>query len=473
VQTCGVLRAPGPHLRWDSDGDKHVRFIGGLAAYEEAGGTVRRDLFDKGDSGFVIDTVKLESMVADKLQEITDQVRAEGWANVEVIPEYNYEFTSQMQRCWPEQTPLTEEQQTERDGLQAEYDDLETQIDAGEFGDAEIDDAELRPGAIDHRLNEIDNRAKIYAPEVIETGTAFVYLDYHGMPNIQRGFVTREDQSKMTGSNNNNASPNDDAKVNAKAAIAYPATLIESLSAQKTAILRAELMNNTHVALAATVHAMLLKVNGATRYDAQTCLKLSVSVEAIDRRVEMTGGSIALDEVAQRAEQVGETIPGKPADLWEWCLEQSTQQLLDLLAFTAAQSVNVVVLKHDSNSEAVQHSHRLAEALNIDMTGWYQPTGESCFKHLNRNSIQIAVEEAAGSQAALAIASAKKKAEAVVIAERLVKDTNWLPEPMRFKQLNAAVLSNSGIIDDVEIDDDIDALDEIDLGSDDFEEAAE
>jgi ParB family chromosome partitioning protein len=214
--------------------DKRVRFIGGLAAYEEAGGPVRRDLFDKGDSGFVLDTVKLESMVADKLQEITDQVRAEGWANVEVIPEYNYEFTSQMQRCWPEQTPLTDEQQTERDGLQAEYDDLETQIEAGEFGDAEIDDAELRLGAIDHRLNEIDNRAKVYAPEVIETGTAFVYLDYQGMPNIQRGFVTREDQSKMTGSNNNNASPNDDGKVNAKAAIAYPATLIESLSGQNS-----------------------------------------------------------------------------------------------------------------------------------------------------------------------------------------------------------------------------------------------
>jgi ParB family chromosome partitioning protein len=108
-------------------------------------------------------------------------------------------------------------------------------------------------------------------------------------------------------------------------------------------------MNNSHVALAATVHALLLKVNGATRYDAQTCLKLSVSVETIDKRVEMTGGSIALDEVAQRAEQIGETIPGKPADLWDWCLEQSTQQLLDLLAFATAQSINVVVLKYDRN----------------------------------------------------------------------------------------------------------------------------
>ncbi|MBA8881005.1 hypothetical protein FHW16_004740 [Phyllobacterium myrsinacearum] len=101
------------------------------------------------------------------------------------------------------------------------------------------------------------------------------------------------------------------------------------------------------------------------------------------------------------------------------------------------------------------------------MTGWYQATGESCFQHLNRNGIQIAVEQAAGSQAALAIASARKKAEAVVIAERLVKDTNWLPEPMRFEQPMAAIASDPESIDDIENDDDAD------VETDDFEEAAE
>lgn len=233
-------------------------------------------------------------------------------------------------------------------------------------------------------------------------------------------------------------------------------------------------MNNAHVALAATVHALLLKLDGATRYDAQTCLKLSLDFEAVDKRVEMTGGSIVQLEVEQRASQIGERVPG---DLWDWCLEQSTGELLDLLAFAAAQSINVVVLKHASNGKSALHGNRLAQALKIDMASWYQPTAESCFKHLNRKSIEIAVTEAAGEQAASAVISAKKKAEAVVIAERLVKDTNWLPKYVRIAQLNGTTETGLESMDDIEnedvANDESDFSDEADFEAGDFEEAAE
>lgn len=241
-------------------------------------------------------------------------------------------------------------------------------------------------------------------------------------------------------------------------------------------------MNNTHVALAATVHALLMKLDGTTRYDAQTCLKLSLDFEAIDKRVEMTGGSIAQLEVEQRANQIGERVPGDPVALWDWCLEQTTEELLDLLAFAAAQSINVVVLKHVSNSNAALHGNRLANALKIDMASWYQPTAESCFQHLNRNSIQVAVTEAAGEMAASAVASAKKKAEAVVIAERLVRDTNWLPKYVRIEQMNGTNETGLESMDDIEDDvsaimwdrrDDIDPFETGELDTDDFEQAAE
>ncbi|MBA8904121.1 ParB/RepB/Spo0J family partition protein [Phyllobacterium sp. P30BS-XVII] len=453
--------------------DKRVKFIGGLTAFEAAGGEVRRDLFDEADSGLVLDASKLENMVAAKLQDVVEEVKAEGWLNVEIIAEYDHESTCHMQRYWPQQMPLTEEEQAEYDQFQAEYDDLETQIEAGAFDDNAIDDAELRLGAIDQRMVAIDRRAKVFTPEIIATGTTFISLDYQGKPNIQRGYLPREEQTeKGRGASANNGS-GANGNGSGKAEILYSATLIESLSAQKTAILRAELMNNSHVALAATVHALLQKLGGASRYDAQTCLKISLSYEAVGKRVDLTGGAIAQIEVEQRESQISERIPGDPVALWEWCLEQSTEELLDLLAFAAAQSINVVELKHDANRNAVTHGHRLAEALKIDMASWYQPTGESLFKHLNRNSIQIAVKEAVGEQAALAVANAKKKDEAVIIAERLVKDTSWLPDHLRINQPNAVIAADPEDMDDIEQDDDIDPCEVGEFEDGDFEQAAE
>ncbi|PRD49813.1 hypothetical protein DEV92_11977 [Phyllobacterium myrsinacearum] len=119
------------------------------------------------------------------------------------------------------------------------------------------------------------------------------------------------------------------------------------------------------------------------------------------------------------------------------------------------------------------HGNQLANALKIEMASWYRPTAEGCFTHLNRNSLQVAVTEAAGQQAASAVVSAKKKAEAVVVAERLVKDTNWLPKYVRIEQPNANNVADLESIDDIEDDGEIDPSETGDLDADAFEQAAE
>jgi len=59
--------------------DKRVKFIGGLATYEAAGGPVKRDLFDKHNDGYATDAALLEKLVAEKLETTAADVRAEGW----------------------------------------------------------------------------------------------------------------------------------------------------------------------------------------------------------------------------------------------------------------------------------------------------------------------------------------------------------------------------------------------------------
>jgi hypothetical protein len=56
-----------------------VRFVS-LAAYEAAGGYVRRDLFsDDENAGYIADAELLQKLVAQKLDATAAEVQAEGW----------------------------------------------------------------------------------------------------------------------------------------------------------------------------------------------------------------------------------------------------------------------------------------------------------------------------------------------------------------------------------------------------------
>src|SRR5882672_3666960 len=63
--------------------DKRAQFLG-VAAYQSAGGTIMRDLFQDDDGGWLQDPVLLDRLVAQKLEREADAVRAEGWKWVEV-----------------------------------------------------------------------------------------------------------------------------------------------------------------------------------------------------------------------------------------------------------------------------------------------------------------------------------------------------------------------------------------------------
>ncbi|MCA9404666.1 MAG: ParB N-terminal domain-containing protein, partial [Candidatus Omnitrophica bacterium] len=87
--------------------DRRVRFVT-LAAYEEAGGTVRRDLFLTDDSGmFILDPDLLNRLAGEKLLSHAEEVRAEGWKWVEIRPCYDYTEWSDCTRTHERLVPLT------------------------------------------------------------------------------------------------------------------------------------------------------------------------------------------------------------------------------------------------------------------------------------------------------------------------------------------------------------------------------
>ncbi len=169
--------------------DKRVKFIGGLDAYEAAGGAVKRDLFDEQNGGYALDVALVEKLVGDRLEAEAETVRREGWKWVEVVPVIPDE-AHRMHRVYPTDVPLTDEEQAEEERLEHEHDELAEQIEEG-VADGE---AEPRIEAIRARLAVLSTAQEAYTSEDIAKAGCYVTMDYYGNVEIERGLVRPDDE---------------------------------------------------------------------------------------------------------------------------------------------------------------------------------------------------------------------------------------------------------------------------------------
>jgi ParB family chromosome partitioning protein len=163
------------------------------------------------------------------------------------------------------------------------------------------------------------------------------------------------------------------------------------------------------------------------RHRHDTALKFSATVQSL-QRVE---GSTAFQRLETTRENWGQRIPGTPADIWQWCLEQDQDVLLDLLTFCAACTLNAVQMKTDRpDTPRLMHASQLAAVLHLDMTSWFTPTAENYFNRVSKVQILEALQEARQQPPAPAWANLKK-AELATLAARETAATGWLPLPLR------------------------------------------
>lgn len=406
--------------------DRRVKFVGGLDAYEQAGGAIRRDLFDADGGGYALDVALLDRLVSEKLDEAAVQYRQQGWKWVEATSE-RPEWMFNIPRVYPVEVELSDEVQAEYDALCQEHDELAEVRDNA----AEEEVAHERVDVINRRLDEISESKEAYLAEDKARSGVVLYVNYHGKLEAAIGIIRNEDEAADADDGENGDFP---ASVKAKddtQKLTHPATLIEDLTAQKTAALRVELVHNPDVALAAVVHAMLLRVAYTGYVSEQSALQVSLTYERVEGSIKSPEKCRALAEFESVQENYGHKIPGNPADLFDWCLAQSREELLLLLAYAAAHSVNAVEKKFTDRRSGIEQANQLGRALNVRMTDWFETGAESYFKHINRQSIALAVAEAKGEDASLAVKAAAKKTEAVLIADRMLEGTGWLPAPIR------------------------------------------
>ena len=403
--------------------DKRVRYVT-LKAYEKAGGTVRRDLFSQDDDGvFILDVPLLDRLANEKLDRAAKTAQKEGWKWVEVHPDFDYQAKSKFHIRREELTPLPAKKQAELETLQKEYDELEDQW-------SNSDDAE-RPERLDEvgeRIEKLNaGREKVWPAETLAIAGAVVHLEHSGKAEIVRGLVRPEDMPKKTGKSEGTApdrtAPGGDEDADAGRA-EFSAGLVESLTAHKSAAIAARLLEFPDKGLAAVVYTMVLD---AFEHHHDTALKVSASSQSL-HRVE---GSAAFKALEEARETWGQRLPGKPDDMWTWCLEQDQNVLIDLLTFCAACSINAVQTKSDRpENDRLDHAGKLAAALQLDMKPYFTPTAENYFSRIGKPQILEAIQAAKGQPPAPAWEKLKK-AELAQEAERQIAGTGWLPQILR------------------------------------------
>jgi len=387
--------------------DRRARFVT-VAAYEEAGGAVRRDLFAQDDEGvFLLDAALLDRLALEKLRSEAETVRAEGWKWVEAALDVDRsEMDYRVRR--PESVPLSDVEATEHKRLSEEYTELFDQSDEPNEQTSE------RLEEIESRIAELEDREAAYTSETLAIAGAIVTLRYNGEIEILRGLVKPEDAPE---GEEPLASPK------AKERPEFSAKLVESLTAAKSAAMGAALSESPAVALAAVVHGLAMSVFRS--YGAEKCVKVSGTVRYY--RDEPKGAG-ALNRSYERW---ADRLPGGETALWDWCLGQDQATLLELLAFCAGCTVDAVRKKEDKPGDSRSAlANVLAAALNLDMTKWFTPTADNFFKHVGRPSIVSAIKEATGKPSKRSW-DKLRKSELAALAEREIAGTGWLPPPLR------------------------------------------
>jgi len=87
--------------------DKRIRMNGGMEAYEQAGGEVKRDLFDERGQGYAVEVVLFEPLAAEKLEALAGELRLKGRAWLDIQPEIDWRDLNGFGRVYPEQVEQT------------------------------------------------------------------------------------------------------------------------------------------------------------------------------------------------------------------------------------------------------------------------------------------------------------------------------------------------------------------------------
>ena len=453
--------------------DRRVQFVG-LAAYEQAGGGVLRDLFEHDDGGWLQDIALLDRLVTEKLKVEAETIAAEGWRWISVAVDFPFNHTRGLRKLDGKLVDLSPEEQATIDALNAEQVKLES----------DYQDADELPDEIDQRLRQIEavlmafeDRSMMLDPAEIVHAGVFVSVDSEGRLQVDRGYVRPEDD--MAAVNPDVAQGADTPSIEGKEAgssvqhtvIAVagdaadaeeddedarkplPDRLITELTAHRTLALRDALAENPAIAFQAVLHNFVL--TAFYRFSSSgSSLEIGLRTPTFPAQAPGLRESASAKAVEARHEFWKARLPKGENDLWDALTALDGAAQASLFAHCASFAINALYEPANRYNQGRVSAHGvrtrldqanvLARAVGLDMVqaGW-RPTADNYLGRVTKPRILEAVREARGESSAQLI-DHLKKADMAKEAERLLDGSGWLPEPLRLVDPDAAPVAQEG-----------------------------
>jgi ParB family chromosome partitioning protein len=422
--------------------DRRARFVG-IEAYAEAGGTLLRDLFTEDRGGYLEDVALLDLLVTAKLGHEADTLReAEGWKWTEA--HLDFPHAHGMRRTYPHPVELSVEDQAALGAARSEFDGL---TERHQMSEELTDEVDARFGELEAEIERLEGKHQAYDPDHVARGGAFVILNHDGTVRIERGFIRPGDeqpQAQNEEAGDTTASDDADGVDHGQGSEQGEGeqatgdeddedrplsdTLVRDLTAHRTLGLRLNLSEQPEVAIVAATHALSAQIFylGADAHVVGIQPVKSDLAAHADGIEDAPTGKAWADRHANWARQ----MPRDVTALWAFVAELDHDSRLALFAHCVALTVNAVRLPWDRRPRAIATADRLAEAVLLDMTGYWRPTARSYLGRVTKARILEAVREGVSDEAADRMTNMKKfdMAEA---AEQLLAATDWLPALLR------------------------------------------
>jgi len=420
---------------------RFARFVG-AADYETAGGQVVRDLFSvHADDGYIEDGELLHRLVATKLEAAAVAVRAEGWAWVEVKPDFNHDEQSKYGRCPTRRQTLKPAQAKELRALRDQANEArEAWEKAGEDGTeaGKVAQLEAASEALDAQVEAIEAAMVGVEPSFRSIAGAVVTIDHTGRCEIQRGLVRPQDRKELARGQTameRGAAAGTANAASGRSAVAEPESTDDisrpfklRLGAQRTAAMQVTLGRNVPLALASLAFTLVSELLLDDR--APNTLRLATTrardrLSTLDPTIEASRAHVEMGELVA----IWKTrLPEE--GVFEWLCALPQGDLLQLIAVCTALTLDSLS-EHAFDVKPLDGpAAELADRAGLDMADWWTPSASSYFAHVSKANALAVVTQAVSTEAAAPLASLKK-AEMGARAETLLEGRRWLPALLR------------------------------------------
>ncbi len=432
--------------------DPRARYVG-LEAYQAAGGTIMNDLFRDESGPWLENPDLLDTLASEKIAVERDHVLKAGfkWAEITLDPREVYSLKRNLSQIPNLASGLSKDERAQEKALSAEYAELIEKADYSNDDNPFTQEDMARLAEIEPFLMEFRNRApKLSSKQIARTGV-LISLDDDGHLCLEYGYLKPEDvkearksadKSQPHGSDDDASdeqdldgdADNDDEYVRADnnpgAVIAGKTisdALARDLTSYRTIALQNAVAQDFNIAFLGCLHALCSSLFRSS--STNSCVKISPS-ELFLRGVVGLEDWQTYKDIQDRHQSWGDRLPGQGgAALWNALCALSNEERADLFAHCVSLTVDAVYGNQGRGSSA-HHADLMAEAVSLDMkTAGWESTSETYFGRISKEQIIEAVREAAPTKVAL-IDHLKKPVMAKE-AERLIKDTDWLPPLLR------------------------------------------